>query len=337
LGLGAAAAAQAPAYTLVLPQRVVAGQRATLAVLDAEGRIAPGVSVEFSGGLTVNTDATGRAMFTAPEQTGVLTARVPDRGGSAAAMVIQPAANPPDGVVLDDVPQIIPLQDRCTILGWGFRPEADANNVTLGEQPALVLAASPVSLAVVPSPRAAPGPAQLQVEVGGRNHGPVSVTLIAIELAADKPRLAPKEKGTLTVRIRGAWQRLELDVRNLTPDVVKLAGGDAQRIISSGGTDNTAVLELQGKREGEFHVSVRLVPLAAGLPDTQTALKNLLLAVRLAPATSVERLQRLIHDLERHPQEASKVRLEIERMLAENPQGEYAKALEGAWLALLKR
>ena len=66
-----------PGAGIVLPQRVVAGQQATLAVLDAAGHLTPKTAVEFSGDERVTTDATGRATFLAPAEPGVLLARLP--------------------------------------------------------------------------------------------------------------------------------------------------------------------------------------------------------------------------------------------------------------------
>ena len=50
------------ARILILPRKLVSGEHATLAVLDVAGRLTPSVTVEFSNGDTLKTDATGRAM-----------------------------------------------------------------------------------------------------------------------------------------------------------------------------------------------------------------------------------------------------------------------------------
>src|ERR1035437_4953751 len=64
---------QAPApRIIVLQQKAIAGAPATLAVLDAAGRTLPNVVVELSTGQKVTTDVTGRALFTAPSEAGVL-------------------------------------------------------------------------------------------------------------------------------------------------------------------------------------------------------------------------------------------------------------------------
>lgn len=328
--------------SIVLPQKLVAGQPATLAVVGADGKLAAGAVVEFSGGVRVTTDETGRASFAVPEQLGVLTARLTDRRlpnlRDVSATVVPLPTNLPDGVVVHQAPQIVALHDRFTVSGSGFRGEADANQVTVGGQRAAVLGASPLELVLVPNPQTPLGLAQILVEVEGRTSAPVSLTLAAIEIASDKARLAPKEKGRLTVHVRGAWQRLDLEARNLTPDIVKLPLGDVQRLITTGGSEsNTAEIELQGRRAGEFSVSVRLVPAVAGLPDTQAAIKQLLQSLRFAPQASIEPINRMIHRLERHPQDAPKVRSEIERLLADNPSGDFRKMLEAARDALSKR
>jgi len=340
-------AAQDPAAAgaaIVLPNKLVAGQPATLAVLDAEGRLAAGVPVEFSGGERFITDATGRAIFTAPRQPGVLLARLPstptgpERGSSSAsATVIAPSPRTDEGVHVDEIPRVISMHDRFTVSGSWFRGEADANRAFLGDRPALVLAASPVALVIAPGSEVAPGPTQLAIQVDGQSPRPVPVTLVALELAWEKKQLKPKEKGKLFVRIRGTQQRLEVEARNLTPEVVKLRRGDVQRLITTGGPHNLAAIEMEGRHAGDFSVSVRLVPVAAGLPDTEAARQRLLAARRVAPAGWDERVDQLIRRIEHNPQDALKIRNELERMLSEKPPGEFGQLLEAAWHVLLKR
>ena len=48
------------ARILLMPRKIVSGERATLAVLDVAGRLTPGVTVVFSDGEKIKTDATGR-------------------------------------------------------------------------------------------------------------------------------------------------------------------------------------------------------------------------------------------------------------------------------------
>src|SRR5258705_11463538 len=48
------------ARTLLMPRRIVSGERATPAVLDVKLRLAPGVTVDFSHGDGVTTASNGR-------------------------------------------------------------------------------------------------------------------------------------------------------------------------------------------------------------------------------------------------------------------------------------
>ena len=260
--------AAGPGTAIVLPPRLLAGQHATLAVLDIAGRLVPGAAVELNSGEHVKTDVTGRVAFTAPAVLRELVARLPGRNVKTSAAVVDPVPNPPDGVQVFDYPQIISVTDRFVIEGSGFRGVADANRVMLGEDPAVVLAASPVSLVVLPGPHVSEGLAQLLVEVGGRSPGPMPVTLVSLHVAASTNQLAPGEKGKLVVRVRGTEQRVAVEARNWTPHIVELTHGNFQRLVTSGGAYNIAEVELRGLRTGHFSVAVRLTPVATGSPET---------------------------------------------------------------------
>src|SRR5712692_2234473 len=97
LGLAVAPAAVAqntPGAAIVLPGKLVAGERATLAVLDAEGRLAPEAEVEFGGGTRLSTDATGRLTFPVPNVPGILRVSLHGQAANASATVLAPAATP---------------------------------------------------------------------------------------------------------------------------------------------------------------------------------------------------------------------------------------------------
>lgn len=338
LGVAVVSAARAqapPGATIVLPQQLVAAQPATLAVLGPDGRLLPDAVVEFSGGKRVTTDATGRAAFRAPNDPGVMVVHLAGSPTAATATVIAPPSDAPDGVQVTQSPRLVMLGEPFAVRGSGFRGEADANRVYLNEKPAAVLAASPVALVVLPAAATLPGSAQLVIEVAGRSPGPVPIRLVAVELVFEKGRLAAGEKASLGVRVRGSEQPLELEIRNLTPVVVTLKDGDVQRIHTGGGAENSASLEMEGIRAGDFSISARLVPPATGLPDTETARERLLAAREQAPAAWVPRVARLISLLGESPQNALQVRTELEKMMAEMPPGEFGRLLESAWRALL--
>src|SRR5689334_13993801 len=73
------APAPSAARILLLPKRIVAGEPATLAVLDVNGRLTPGVGVNLSDGDLIVTNATGRALFVAPPKPGVIYATIGSR------------------------------------------------------------------------------------------------------------------------------------------------------------------------------------------------------------------------------------------------------------------
>src|SRR2546427_5205810 len=195
---------------------VVAGTKATLAVLDSQGRLAPGVVVEFTGSARVTTDSTGRAVFTAPPP-GVLLAHLAGQGGNVAAVVLPAAESGPAGLRVASYARVVSLSDRFEVSGNGFQGDAGANRVTIGGKAALVAAASTIALVVIPAPGLDAGPAQFTVESEGRTSGPLPVTLVSLELSASKERLAAKEPGVLTVRVRGRSGRLVREARHLSP------------------------------------------------------------------------------------------------------------------------
>jgi hypothetical protein len=329
--------AQTPrAATLLLPPRLLPGEQSTLAVLDGAGRLLPGAVVEFPGGERVTTDTTGRAAFVAPLTPGVLTARVVDRAVNASATVIPPQPLPTNGLQLTDYPRVISTTDRFSVDGFGFSGRADGTRVTLGEKPAAVLAASPIALILMPAPGIATGSAELKIEAGGRKLDPISVTVVSLRVIGPASPLAAGQQGTLTVRVRGTEQRLGIEARNSSPSVVDLPRGNVQRVTSSGGPDNQAEIEMTGVASGDFSVSVRLVPGAVGLPDMEGVRKQLLVARNIATGGWQERLDRLIRRIERDPQDVSRTRDELEKMLADQPEAELGRQIEAAWKILLK-
>jgi hypothetical protein len=335
------AAAQAQAEgagaTIVLPHRLIAGQPATLAVLGADGRLLPGAAIEFTGGEQVSTDETGRATFTAPEQPGVLFVRLAGTNVGASATVFAAREDAPGGLSLSRYPRILALSDRFTLAGTGFRGEADRNRIQLGGQPAVVLAASPESLVALPSPRAARGPTELVVEVDGERAAPVAVTLVVLELASGRNRIRPGERAAVVVRVRGSEQRLELEARNHSPEVISLLGGDTLRVTTRGGSVNTAVVNVEGRRDGEFELRVRLMPPPAGTPDVEAVRRTLLEALLAAPPEWAPRVEAVVRMLDDERRDVRRVQLEIERMLADHPEGELGRKLEAAWRILLDR
>jgi len=266
------------ARMILLPRRAVAGERATLAVLDISGRLTPNVVVNFSDGMSVRTDTTGRAAFAAPTSPGVVSASIAGRPDRAALTVV---AAPPgnSAAAVRSVPRFAALADRFEITGAGFCGAADANRVTIGGEPALVLAASSLGITLLPPDELAPGPALVAAACGERAFPPFSVTFLSLELLAGSASLAPGERRELLVRITGTRESVPIEARNLAPEITSLAGGKSARVTSSGGEENTARFQLTGKSRGAFLISIRLAspygaPRPAGRPEKKPRKKE---------------------------------------------------------------
>jgi len=247
------------ARIILLPHKMISGDRTTLAVLDFGGRLTPGVTVAFSNGDHVTTNATGRAAFVAPLTPGVLYATIQGRPGRVQTEVIPSASSKPP-TEIDHAPHFASLSDRFELQGHGFCGDADKNTVQLNGQPALVLAASSESLAILPPADLNPGPAELTVSCNKFAAGSVRMVFLALSLQADTSPLQPGQKRALTVRVTGSSERVTLEAHNLAPDVAALDGGNPARAVSSGGPQNVAIFPLTGKQHGNILVSIRLLP-----------------------------------------------------------------------------
>jgi hypothetical protein len=247
------------ARILLLPRQVVSGERATLAVLDVNGRLTPGVTVAFSNGDRLTTDTTGRALFVAPLSSGILFASIAGRAGRVPTVVLTPAEAAADSIEILAAPKVASVSDRFELAGRGFCGDADSNRVTIAGKPALVLASSPASLVVLPPEDAGPGVASVQVSCAKRAALPFSLLLVGLQLEADASPIKPADHRTLTVHIRGTASKVVLEARNLAPDVAELTGGPLTRRASSGGAENQAKFEVIGKKQGSFLISIRLV------------------------------------------------------------------------------
>jgi len=255
------------ARILLLPRKLVTGERATLAVLDVSGKLTPGVHITFSNGDKMTTDATGRALFVAPLSTGTVFASIEGRSGHVTSTILALTDVPSSSLEVTAVPRVASLSDRMEILGHGFCGEADANRVMIGGTPALVLASSPAYLAVLPPLEMDPGPQSVEVQCGQKKSEIFTVVFVTLELATKTTTLAPGEHRTLEVAITGTTAKISLEARNLAPEVAEMAGGTVVRALSNGGKNNVATFDLIGKQKGSFVISIRLLaPLSTPRP-----------------------------------------------------------------------
>jgi len=249
---------QSAGRTLLLPRTIVSGDRATLAVIDSNGRLTPRATVVFSNGDRLTTDATGRALFVAPLNPGVIRGSIAGRPGNASTIILPSSETTVAPVAVTAIPTITSLTDRFEIVGHGFCGDADANQVTISGQTAFVLASSPTALLIMPPADLEPGRASVDLSCGKQNGPALEVVFVALELQADSSPLAPGVHRTLTVHVRGTRDKVQLEARNLAPDVTDLTGGNPAHVSSSGGWDNIAHFEVVGRKSGGFQISIRL-------------------------------------------------------------------------------
>jgi hypothetical protein len=314
--------------TIVMPPKMIAGHPATLAILGADGRLAPNVSVMIGDGQSLKTDATGRASFTAPATPGVLFA---EASGALAVTLIDespaPGAQTAKGELA--VAAVISLKDRFTICGGGFRGDADANRVTMNGDRALVVASSPECLVVLPSPRATPGAAKLTVNSSGGDWN-ATTTLVSLQFEAPQTAPVPGQRSELTVHVEGSDAPLNVTIQNETPGVLEFLKGDTQEVRTTGGSRNVAQVQIGAIRSGDYSFSARLIP----SPDLPAAVRYLRAAGPLAPKALQHRVNDAASRLATHPKDREKVRQDLAKMISTTIAGHFRVLLEAAQAAI---
>ncbi len=251
------------AAKIVLPPQLETEKPATLAVLDGQGRLLSGAAVDLPEGRRVTTDSTGRARFVVTSAPGQFTVQT-SVGSPAIGKVTETAevvSDPPASSIeinISKVQLFAELGGRITVWGDGFRGDADMNKVFIGGRPALVLAASPVSLVAISPPGVGPGIVAMLIQVAGKTSAPASSTIVSLSVEPQAIPIVEGKKNHLILSVRGTDQRLMLSVENQTPDAIELTGGNVQRVRSSGGARNHAVIEMRALRPKDFSVAVKL-------------------------------------------------------------------------------
>jgi hypothetical protein len=90
--------------------------------------------------------------------------------------------------------------------------------------------------------------------------------MVLLEFSGPAEAVNVGAQGKLTVYVRGTWERLVVEVRNASPEIIQLARGNVQRVTTSGGEHNAAEIEMKFLAPGDYTVTARLIPTASGLP-----------------------------------------------------------------------
>jgi hypothetical protein len=312
------------AVSIVLPPRLQAGAPATLAVLGVDGRLAPNVKVDLGNGRSVTTDRTGRAFFTAPATGEVLLAKA--SGASVAALIDPPRVGTASAPTL---PPVISVRDGFPICGGGLRGDSDGNHAWVNRQPALVLAASPECLVILPGPYTEVGPATVSVDAPGVNWS-VATTVVSLEFQPPTPPLLPGKKGQLTLRARGTNLKLRVAVENRSPGILLFRRGDVQETVTGGGDPDFAVLQVEAVSSGDFSFRARLLPTA----DPPAAQRYLQAAAAIAPSDVAHDVADLARRLARHPRDSEAIRREVNGILVRTIPSDFRTLLAAALSSL---
>ena len=304
--------------SIVLPPRLAAGQPATLGVITLDGRVAPFAAVNLPDGKRIITDETGRARFKAPDTEGAFLVKLPDSDAMAAAAVVKAPTN--SQFQMAQAPRFVSLHDYFPVYGSGFRGEAEQDHVTVGGQTALVLAASPLSLAIVPAPETPVGTGTIAIEAAGRAQAD-TLSVIDLSFGTATGLILPGKKVSVSVLASGTERPLAIEIRNLSPDSVQLPDHDAMLIKTHGGPENTAVFNMEGIAAGNFSLAANLAS-NSGMPDVVAARQFLQAAAALAAPAQRKRAIELSERIEKQPNDAAKVSEKLQKLFLKPLSGE---------------
>jgi hypothetical protein len=316
---------------IVMPSRLVEGEPATLAVLDAAGRLVPHAAINFSDGSHTETDVTGHAFLTAPLTPSALIAKVTLRPEVMAYTAVLPHSTPDRAEILS-VPPLVSIHDPFEMKGAGFRGDASSNHVTFKGEPVVILASSPAALVILLDPKSAPGNGSLSITSNGPEVAS-GLTALSVEFTLEADRIVPGMKTKLTVRVRGTDRPQEINVENFAPEVLRFANGGSEHIRTRGGADNSAVLEVRALHAGDFSFRARILS-EAGIPDAAEAHEYLDAAQIIASPQWKRRLDPVIARLEQPKPNVKQVLDELGKLIPEAPQGDFAIFLSAALSAL---
>jgi hypothetical protein len=225
---------------------------------------------------------------------------------------------------------VVSLQDAFPICGGAFHGEVEADHVTLEGDPALVLAASPECLVILPGPRALPGLAKISIQMVRAPDWTGETTLVALHFDPPTPPLVTEKKSNLVLHVQASDQPLNILVENKTPGILRFLRGDSQKLVTSGGAQNVATVEIQALSTGDFSFHARLL----ASPEPEVARRYLEAAAKIAPKGLQHQVQNLANRLGRNPRDAQKVAVEIQKIVLFTMEGDFRTLLNSAHSAL---
>jgi hypothetical protein len=316
---------------IVLPLELVAAEPATLAVLTADGHVAPGVEVVLSSGEEITTDESGRAHFLVPPETGPMFARIPGSEVREVGDVLPQGAGRGD-LQVTGMPKVAALASPFVLRGVGFEGDADRNRIEIAGKRALVLASSPVQLVVMPSEDRIPGPASLVIHEGDAEVS-TKVALVSVSSSSTNAIVRRGKKAEVIMLVRGTAEPVELDVRSLTPQVAQFARGDDMSVRTNGGVDNAAVIQLKGVGAGTFSLAINLKNISTSV-NAPVARDFLEAARKMAAPNTANRLEIILKKLSSGHVDAEEEQAELQAVSTESSSRDFQALINAACRAL---
>ena len=264
-GLELPALKQPKNFTMLMPDRALAGQPVTVAFVDEHRNPESNVELSFNG-VTLSTDQNGQAQYMIPED------ETPGRTLNIALLsrpyempavieVLQPLATPssPQAPKVDRASHLVSRRSNLVIDGHNFDGVALNNRVIIdGMTECTIAAASPVQLKVTLPKDLRPGPHSLCVSTEGMRSNPIGFELAQLEVVCEGKDNPKDTSGKVTVKVVGTTTKVNVKLVNLSPDLIKLNKGDDAKLLSSGGADNTASVSVQRLKKGPMKVEAWL-------------------------------------------------------------------------------
>jgi hypothetical protein len=250
---------------LVATGTVVAGEQATITVVDPQGAVLSGVVVDIEGqDEELTTDSDGRITLTIPENVPSILwslRDLPDAPLVETPVESLPAGwNPAQPPVISDAPHYPQVGSDLTIQGGPFDGDATGNTVAVGDEELEVHACTPTEIvASTPSDWAPGDQGPLTVTTAQGTSQPWDLTVVGIGFESGDTKLKRGQKGTGLIVVHGTTDRLQLRITNLTPGIISLKGGETITVRTSGGAKNGAKIQYTGVSPGNFSLNAVIV------------------------------------------------------------------------------
>ncbi len=247
---------------LQLPERALAGEYLTVAILDDKKTAESNVELSFNG-VSLITDQNGQAVYQIPEDASPgrslnisLTARPYDM--PFVVEVLHPlsfgkaASTPPK---LDKTTPLTAGVPWMVVDGHNFNGIAHNNRVIIdGAMDGKIIAASPVQLkfAIPEEVKLSPGLHTLVVSTEGMRSNPIPFEYAAAEVQSDSKE---NNANKIVVKVLGTASKVPVKVVNLSPDIARL---NQARLVSSGGAENNVVVPLQRLKKGAVKLQAEI-------------------------------------------------------------------------------